>query len=231
LGTQNEREFHGRRAGTAGFIQNRCSPVLWPFGPVALVYDVLDTEGKPLPQDVASFFGHGSFDEKLIASFVPIVTKKNIEWSWVDAGDKSAGSISVVKRTTSDKEHSQYRMRINRNHLPAVQFATLTHELGHLFLGHLGADKHFEIPNRTQLTQTQRELEAESVAFIVCGHNGVKSKSETYLTNYISQNTVIEDIDIYQVMRAAGKIESLLGLAATTKYQNPKTYAAKRRPQ
>ena len=30
--------------------------ILWPFGPVALVYDVMDTEGKPLPDDVASFF-------------------------------------------------------------------------------------------------------------------------------------------------------------------------------
>jgi hypothetical protein len=34
--------------------------ILWPFGPVALVYDVLDTEGEPLPKDVASFFALGS---------------------------------------------------------------------------------------------------------------------------------------------------------------------------
>src|SRR5438046_6590618 len=33
--------------------------ILWPFGPVALVYDVMDTEGEPLPQDVASFFAVG----------------------------------------------------------------------------------------------------------------------------------------------------------------------------
>src|SRR2546428_13692761 len=102
--------------------------ILWPFGPVALVYDVQDTEGEELPEDVASFFAHGSIDEKRVASFVPIATKKNIEWYWVNAGDKRAGSISVVKRATSDKENTQYRMRINRNHLPAVQFATLTHE-------------------------------------------------------------------------------------------------------
>src|ERR1017187_10839351 len=30
--------------------------ILWPFGPVALVYDVLDTEGRPFPEDVAVFF-------------------------------------------------------------------------------------------------------------------------------------------------------------------------------
>src|SRR3954449_3274791 len=26
--------------------------ILWPFGPVALVYDVMDTEGRELPRDV-----------------------------------------------------------------------------------------------------------------------------------------------------------------------------------
>ena len=34
--------------------------ILWPFGPVALVYDEMDTEGKPLPEDVKSFFARGS---------------------------------------------------------------------------------------------------------------------------------------------------------------------------
>jgi len=39
---------------------------------VAFVYDVLDTEGKPLPEDVASFFAYGSIDEKRLASFIPL---------------------------------------------------------------------------------------------------------------------------------------------------------------
>lgn len=28
--------------------------ILWPFGPIVLVYDVLDTEGDEPPEDVAS---------------------------------------------------------------------------------------------------------------------------------------------------------------------------------
>jgi antirestriction protein ArdC len=112
-------------------------------------------------------------------------------------------------------------MHINKNHSPAVQFVTLAHELGHLFLGHLGADKHLDVPRRSHLTDDQYELEAESVSFIVCSRNGVKSKAETYLANYVKAHTTVDDIDIYQVMRAAGKIETLLGLGATTKYDKP----------
>ena len=195
--------------------------ILWPFGPVALVYDVLDTEGKPLPEDVASFFAHGPINEKSITSFIPLMSNKKIEWCWVDAGDKRAGAIRVIRRATEEKEVTQYRMFINRNHSPVVQFATLAHELGHMFLGHMGTDKELNVPQRPLMKHTQRELEAESVAYLVCARNGVTSKSKTYLADYVTQNTKIDEIDIYQIMRAAGQIESLLGLTAHTKYDRP----------
>ena len=195
--------------------------ILWPFGPVALVYDVLDTEGDPLPNDVASFFAHGSIDERRLASFVLRTDRKNIKWDWVDAGDRRAGSILVIKRATKEKETTFYCMHINRNHAPAVQFATLAHELGHLFLGHLGSDKALNVPQRPSMEHDQRELEAESVAYLVCARNGVTSKSETYLTNYVTENTTVDDIDLFQVLRAAGQVENLLGLTAHTKFDRP----------
>jgi len=34
--------------------------ILWPFGPVGLVYDVADTVGPPLPEDVFPFNADGS---------------------------------------------------------------------------------------------------------------------------------------------------------------------------
>ena len=71
------------------------------------------------------------------------------------------------------------------------------------------------------MSHAQREIKAESVAYLVCGRNAVKSKSETYLTAYVGTNTTIEHIDLYQVMRAAGQVETLLGLTAHTKYEKP----------
>lgn len=200
--------------------------ILWPFGPVALVYDVLDTEGKPLPEDVASFFAHGSIDEEQLTSFAPMINKKNIEWCWVDAGDQNAGSIRVIKRATKVKETTRYRMHMNRNHATAVQFATLAHELAHLFLGHLGPDRALNVPERPSMSHAQHEIEAESVAYLVCARNGVTSKSETYLSNYIEKNTTVDHLDLYQVMRAAGQVEALLGLTAHTKYDKPTASAS-----
>ena len=77
------------------------------------------------------------------------------------------------------------------------------------------------VPDRPVMGHVQRELEAESVAYLVCARNGVFSKSEKYLADYVSDHTTIEDIDLYQVMRAAGQIETLLRLTAHTRYEKP----------
>ena len=194
--------------------------ILWPFGPVALVYDVQDTEGKPLPQDVDSFFARGAITAEHILSFMLKLRAKKIECVLFDGGDTKAGSIRVLQSATP-KEGGWYRMQLNRNHAAPVQFVTIAHELAHLFLGHLGPDKALNIPDRPRPEHAQRELEAESVAYLVCARNGVESKSQTYLTDYVKQNTSIGALDLYQVMRATGQIETLLGLVAHTRYGPP----------
>jgi len=195
--------------------------VLWPFGPVALVYDVQDTEGKDLPKDVTCFYAQGPIDQERIGSFMELMNRKCIDCRMVDAGDGRAGSIRVVQRAAKAKEPTFYRMLLNRNHAAAVQFATIAHELGHICLGHLGPDRALGIPERASMDHAQMELEAESVAYLVCARNNIQSKSETYLSKYVTEKTAIDNIDIYQVMRAAGQVEGLLGVTAHTTYDKP----------
>ncbi len=45
----------------------------------------------------------------------------------------------------------------------------------------------------------QRELEAESVAYVVCARNGVASASETYLAKYVQANTTVDQLDVLRV--------------------------------
>jgi len=197
--------------------------ILWPFGPVALVYDEMDTEGDELPEDVAAFYATGVIDEAKMCSFRSKMTNKNIGWELFDGGDNRAGAITVTHRPTGEKDKSHYRIDLNKNHSVAVQFATLAHELGHLYLGHLGPDKNLSLPVRCcSLNYKQQEIEAESVSYLVCKRNGVTPKSESYLAQFVIENTTISDIDLYPVMRAAGQVETLLGLTSHTKYGNTK---------
>jgi hypothetical protein len=198
--------------------------ILWPFGPVATVYDVQDTEGDKLPEDVDCFVARGEVDGAMFNGFAKKLAAKDIEWEEFDGGDAKAGWIRVVRRADPNKEKDRtiYRMLINRNHALPVRFVTLVHELGHLFLGHLGADKVLSVPKRQPLTHAQQELEAESVAYIVAERNSVHSKSETYLANFVQHATTIDDLDVYQIMRAAGQVETILGLISHTQFEPPR---------
>lgn len=199
--------------------------ILWPFGPVMLVYDEMDTEGAALPSGVRSFQAIGDITKERMSSFVTLMARKNIHSSYFDGGDGAAGSIEVtwrapvqVGKPVMPEKKTRYLVRLNSNHAPVVQFSTLAHELGHLFLGHLGPDKALNIHERPTLSHEQMELEAESVAYLACGRNGVECESKIYLADYVKKHTTVEDIDVYQIMRAAGQIETLLKLTTHTSF-------------
>lgn len=210
-------------------VKQRARPllILWPFGPVALVYDVVDTEGEPLPDGVSPFAAQGAATLEMVRGFAQLLGKKGVHCVEFDGGDGSAGAIEVVRRPSQSelkiapRSPSAYKLSINRNHDYNVQFVTIAHELAHLYLGHLGADKFLGVPDRRWTQYDQREVEAESVAHVVCARKGVINSSTAYLSDFVGEDTTMEDVDVYQVMRAAGQIEALLGLSARIQFDRP----------
>ena len=192
--------------------------ILWPFGPVALVYDVVDVEGGTIPVDAESFVAKGAITEDDIAKFIRRMEAACVLTEYTDSGDGKAGSIRMTTPPKDEKTRGWDGMKINRNHHPPVCFVTIAHELAHLFLGHLGEDKKRGIKDRRRCTIPQREIEAETVAYLVAKRSGVDSRSETYLANYVRDHAFMENLDFYQMTRAAGQIETLLGIAATSRF-------------
>lgn len=191
--------------------------IMWPFSPVAFVYDVADTEGADIPEDVTAFLTRGPEVTSLFMNFITRLGRSHIVCDWVDVGDGAAGSICITGEVPGKKPGRSYLLAINKNHSSATQFATMAHELAHLFLGHLGADARLGIPARRALDHRGEEIEAESVAYLVCRRNQITPKSQTYLANFVSQDMTTDDIDLYQVLRAAGQVEALLGLSRPTR--------------
>ena len=93
-------------------------------------------------------------------------------------------------------------------------------ELAHLYLGHLGADKFLKTPDRQKKTHEIKELEAESVCYIVCCRNNVVPNSEAYLMNFVDDKLQAEDMDLYALLKAAGQIETILDLVEHTSFKH-----------
>ena len=192
--------------------------IMWPFGPVGFVFDVIDTDGHGLPLDVFSFNARGNIGSDSMDRFKVLMKRKDIYWFDVDQGDAHEGLIRVLSR--SEENGNRYRININKNHPLPTQFATLAHELGHLFLGHLGDDKKLKIKDRRGRPDHIIELEAESVSHIICSRTGIKSRSEPYLSEFLAEDDKDVNLDIYAILVAAGAVESLLEL-------NPKAFKPK----
>ncbi len=200
--------------------------ILWPFSPIALVYDCDDTEGDKLPDSIAhAFKATGNITEFLLRDFIYMTKKQGINVQQIEYGDALAGYIkrpdhdlTISLQSIDAKQKPDYQIRLNRKHDTNIQFATLAHELAHLYLGHLGKDKFLKIPDRHYLKHKTRELEAESVCYIVCHRNGVNPNSEAYLNQFVIGDMNVENMDLYAILKAAGQIETLLGLATPTSF-------------
>ena len=201
--------------------------ILWPFSPVALVFDLEDTEGDPLPESVTDpFRASGSITNDDIDYYGYLLRKNGIELRLIDYGKGYAGNVqntekdgTEAKFKSDDKKiASHYIIRVNKGYDSNVKFATLAHELAHLFLGHLGPDKHLGIPARPYPSLSIRELEAESVSFLVCSRSGVHSNSESYLADYVKEHPTVENLDLYAILKAAGKVETILELGEVTRF-------------
>ncbi len=194
--------------------------IMWPFGPVALVYDKDDTLGKDLPVAVSQIFrATGPVTQERMTGWVCRLKRKNISVEMMDWGDGRAGDVQCLQEATKAKEVSAYLLRINRNHDLNVQFATLTHELGHVFLGHLGLDTYSAIPEIECLTPKQVELEAESLSYLVCQRWGVQSRADTYLADYAQPGTTVATLNLDRITRATGQVETILAIGAKTLFQ------------
>ena len=147
----------------------------------------------------------GNVSEAMLAAVAKAVAAKGIRIIEVDEGDWHAGRI----RRAGDG----YAVRVNRNHARETRFATIAHELAHLHLGHLGANpKHKpRIPDRGAVRKEVQEVEAESVAFVVCRRRGVRPASASYLAQFIrAGEPVHETLDVERVMTAAGTVEAAM---------------------
>jgi hypothetical protein len=198
---------HWRRAfGRRIKDEARGLVILAPRTPVLMVYDIADTEGPPLPHKFEVF-------TQTTGPFNPLIldrTLKNAERDRILIERKAMGLLRGGFSTARTRE-AGWKMRIGlREQLePAAAYSVLCHELAHIYLGHLGADKDGWWPYRSTLPCAVTEIEAEAAAYIVCRRLGLQTRSAEYLSSFVENNEDLESISLDLVSRTAARLEEM----------------------
>ena len=165
--------------------------VLRGFKPVP-VFDLSQTDGQELPEVCTRLDGD---DEGNI--FLRLRTVAASLGFSVEDTDELPGGVN------GDCSHQVHRIRVRTSNSPMQRVKTLAHELGHALL-------HEQYDNRPLA-----ELEAESVAFIVCANSGINSDDYTfgYVANWVGGGDEARDAikaSGGRIQRAADTIISMM---------------------
>lgn len=186
--------------------------VLQPFGPVRFVYEFGDTVGPEIPgQNASCLFADGTLDQVVYDRTRAAAEKYGIKVTETDQyGPDLAGTaagIAIKPEWDPNPKALPFRVKLNARHDLPTRFATLAHELGHVYCGHVGRDRKGRWPDRRSLPMELCEAEAEAVAWLVCQRNGVQARSREYLSSLIAK-VDMKAVSMYAIFEAANRVES-----------------------
>jgi predicted metallopeptidase len=194
--------------------------ILQPFGPVMLAYDVMETEGKESPEEFIKnglgsdpFEVKGRISSKTLDDAILIAKSYGIRIIHKPLSFFNAGYVTTIFKPGPPEIALKSGLTFEQN------LAVLIHELAHLFLGHTGhavlrhTNKEGKIKEvkliQRNLTLTARELEAETISFLICKKLGLETKSAEYLASYIKIEKDLEEFSFELVIKTTDKIEEM----------------------
>jgi len=142
-----------------------------PAFKVTSVYDISQTDGKPLPE-----LGGGEL----------IGTVENYENFWAVLKNISPFPIELVEFEQGDTaqgychygEDAKITVRNDMSEIETI--AAAVHEISHAKLHNYTIEELALLPPEEKKTRRMREVEAESVAFVVCKHFGIETGESSF---------------------------------------------------
>ncbi len=181
--------------------------ILAPMHPVILVYDLDQTEGKNLPQELQEFVRfEGISDPSILKHLIENAETRDL----IKIDFKTLSSTNAGFATTRiGPEGWKRRIVVHEKLDTPSRLGVLFHELAHVYLGHLRGDADGWWPSRENLKLNTIEVEAEAVVFIVAARIGLKGTSHQYVSRYMKQGNVPAGVSLDLIAKVAGRIEEM----------------------
>jgi len=167
------------------------APLAATYFKVVNVFDVSQTEGKPLPEIVVPVLS-GAFSKELYDKLMALASKQSLTVSF----DPKPLQDPEIKGSLLGKD-----IWVKGDEPEAQRLKTLAHEEAHYFTEHV-----YFIP------RADAEVIAESVAFVVCAHFGFDSgiRSFPYVAIWAKEKKVLEQ-NLASIRKISGRMIEELG--------------------
>lgn len=135
------------------------------------VFDISQTEGQELPTIVSEIQGYHENTRLLLEAFQELTKEKEIQANFIDSKEDKRLRSGANGYANPNKNKIVIKRDMSTNH----QLKTMIHEYAHVLL-HKSTDS----------SKEQKEIEAESVAFVVCNSFGLDTSEYSfgYITSW-----------------------------------------------
>ena len=209
-------------------VNDGASPVivLAPFGPVQFLFDVTDTSGRALTEvERTALLAPGPGPR---ANWDQTVEGAKTLGIVVDAGRAAAQSTWSLQdhtdqgRARGEGKYISWELVVDGELDAGQRFLRLTHELGHIYCGHLGGHPTGAWRSRPDLGPAELQSEAELVSMLVCARAGQPGPALPGLQEFM-QLHAIDTLDLGAVISAVDLVESRYATAKSKSRQQQKT--------
>lgn len=186
--------------------------ILAPMTPVLFVYDLQDTYGYDIPDYLIN-------PAEVNGDLEPVIYDKTVENCKRDKIFVRRKKLPLYNTNTSSKykfvsepksfHNAKAVITINEEYNINDAYSSLSLELAHIYLGHLGNDKDEWWPDRRSLNKNQMEFEAEAVSYLVSGRAGIKTRTEDFFIVCLNNEEELQGVNIELISKTAALIERM----------------------
>ena len=182
--------------------------ILAPMHPVMLVYELDQTEGPSVPEELNKFaYFEGECRPQWLRKTVRnAAIHDRVRVSFKPLSSTNAGFAQLLRGTDKWKMGIVIHSGLNES----SRYGVLCHELAHIYLGHLGSDTDHWWASRSELDHATVEIEAEAVAFIVTTRLGLEGHSAAYVSRHLkAKDRLPASVSLDLVAKVASRIEEM----------------------
>ena len=137
------------------------------------------------------------------------VHESNLDQGAVDTASRITPAIRKRYQNLNLPKDTHYLILIDGSQSPQDKYSALAYELGHIFCGHLGIDRHAWWTERGDLSIIVESIEATAAAYLICRRLDLQTVSQHKLDELMRENPAWPVFSLNAVLQSVTYLEEM----------------------